>query len=234
VTVGDLDFKLSISGADNVQDKIEDINDELLRLQSLASTLDGKDIDIKARIDRDGSLSETVQTAKTLGEVADDLDGDLLSVEDTEIGLGVDRRELRNEIKAAVEAGSFTADVNADVDTNLVGSRLTGELSGTDIDRDSTGKLGRISSALQGQSLAEDLSRLNDEAFAVASILSKLPSALSASVGAFAALAVGATAAVGAVGGLAAAATGLATKFGDQQLRQSLTRLQVLFEGVAL
>jgi hypothetical protein len=161
------------------------------------------------------------------------LDGDLLSVEDTEIELGVNRAELRSEIKAAVEAGSFTADVDADVDTNLVGSRLAGGLSGTDVDRDASGGLSGVSRALRSQSLSENLSRLNDEAFAVASIIGNLPSALSASVAAFATLAVGAAAAVAAVGALTAGATALATKFGDAQLRQSLTNLQILFEDVA-
>jgi hypothetical protein len=257
VTVGDLDFKLSISGTEKIKDELEEISDRIQRLGAKAAALDGKDVDIEANIDRDGSLSETLETVRKMEgfefdaggasefdpglsdieETSENIKNNLVDLEATDFGTErrleldpeVDTASIRRQVKTALEA----ADFEADVDASLVGSRLAGGFDGGDVDRDSRSRLGRISSALQGQSLAEDLSRLNDEAFAVASILSKLPSVLSASAGGFAALAIGAAAAVAAVGGLTAAATALATKFGDAGLRQSLTNLQVVFEGVA-
>jgi hypothetical protein len=235
VRVGELDFHLEISGTKNIKQELEEVSDRLQRLAAIANALDGKDVDIEANVDKNGSLDQTLETVRTLDGFEFDADGSSLSrelersLDDVEFDPEVDAASIRSQIKAAVETGDF----DADVDANLAGSRLAGGLSNTDVDRDASGGLSGVSRALRSQSLSENLSRLNDEAFAVASIIGNLPSALSASVAAFATLAVGAAAAVAAVGALAAGATALATKFGDAQLRQSLTNLQVLFEDVA-
>jgi hypothetical protein len=230
-----LDFRLEISGTKKIKDELEAVSDRLQRLAAIANALDGKDVNIEANVDKDGSLDQTLETVRTLDGFEFDADGSSLtrelerSLDDVEFDPEVDAASIRSQIKAAVEAGDF----DADIDTNLAGSRLAGGLAETDIDRDASGGLSGVSRALRSQSLSENLSRLNDEAFAVASIIGNLGGVIAGTTAGIAALGVAAGAGVAAVGGLAAAATALATKFGDQQLRQSLTSLQVLFEGVA-
>jgi len=237
VTVGDLDFKLSISGTKEIKDELEEVSDRLQRLAAVANALDGKDVDIEANVDKNGSLDQTLETVRTLDGFEFDADGSSLSrelersLDDVEFDPEVDAASIRSQIKAAVEAGDF----DADVDTNLVGSRLAGEFASTDIDRDasSRGQLSGISSALQGQSLSQDLSRLNDEAFALASIFSRVSATGIAVTGTFTTLIAATGVTLGAVGALGTAATALATKFGDKEIRSSLSRLKGVFQGVA-
>ena len=238
MTVGDLDFKLSISGADNVQDEIQDISDKLLQLQSLATSLDGKEIDIEANIERDGSLAATAETVDNLKDAATDDSGDLGiasaaaegkesiddlaesakesldfadeieipsfkdalqdvavsrgDIDELDIGVEVDDSEIQN-LQAKVSAlDQQDIDIGADLDAGR------GNLLGSGAERDEGGEISGLSGALRRQSLTENLSRLNDEAFAVASILAGLPCALTATVSGFAVLGIAAAGAVAA------------------------------------
>jgi len=107
MTVGDLTFKLSVSGADNVQDEIQDISDKLLQLQSLATSLDGKEIDIEANIDQDGSLRRTVETTRRLGEAVDDLgDGPEVEVDAPTVAQDLDQNLDEVEFEPQVDVSS--------------------------------------------------------------------------------------------------------------------------------
>ncbi|MCS3611007.1 archaellum component FlaC [Salinibacter ruber] len=230
-----MDFHLEISGTRNIKQELEEVSDRLQRLAAIANALDGKDVDIEANVDKNGSLDQTLETVRTLDGFEFDADGSSLSrelersLDDVEFDPEVDAASIRSQIKAAVETGDF----DADVDANLVGSRLAGGLADTDVDRDTSGGLSSVSSALQGQSLSEDLSRLNDEAFALASIFSRVSATGIAVTGTFTTLIAATGVTLGAVGALGTAATALATKFGDKEIRSSLSRLKGVFQGVA-
>jgi len=56
VRVGELDFHLEISGTRNIKQELEEVSDRLQRLAAIANALDGKDVDIEANVDKNGSL----------------------------------------------------------------------------------------------------------------------------------------------------------------------------------
>jgi len=349
VTVGDLTFKLSITGTREIKDELEEVSDRIQRVAGVANALDGKEIDIEIDVDRDGGIERTVQGVETLGEIDDfgdisfdaDLSSSLPEIEETldevEFDPAVDAASIRSKIKAALDAGDFEisildkplfgdleaeealedfevdldferdvdiplaeetledlktvkdrlGDIDVDPAVNVVElrSKIKAAIDGidaspdidsgvrsklkeslddiefdfdvdaaslrskikaaveagsfeadVDVDTDRKSSFGKRLGAeglFKNQTVADDLSRLNDEAFALASLISKLSVKTGGTITAFLALSAGALAAVAAVGGLATAATTLATRFGSAGVRQSLKRLQVVFEGVA-
>lgn len=349
MTVGDLTFKLSITGTREIKDELEEVSDRIQRVAGVANALDGKEIDIEIDVDRDGGIERTVQGVETLGEIDDfgdisfdaDLSSSLPEIEETldevEFDPAVDAASIRSKIKAALDAGDFEisildkplfgdleaeealedfevdldferdvdiplaeetledlktvkdrlGDIDVDLAVNVaeLRSKIKAAIDGidaspdidsgvrpklkeslddiefdfdvdaaslrskikaaveagsfeadVDVDTDRKSSFGKRLGAeglFKGQTVADDLSRLNDEAFALASLISKLSVATGGTITAVLALSAGALAAVAAVGGLATAATTLATRFGSAGVRQSLKRLQVVFEGVA-
>jgi hypothetical protein len=91
VTVGDLTFKLSITGTREIKDELEEVSDRIQRVAGVANALDGKEIDIEIDVDRDGGIERTVQGVETLGEIDDfgdisfdaDLSSSLPEIEET-------------------------------------------------------------------------------------------------------------------------------------------------------
>lgn len=186
MTVGELDFQLSVSGARRVESAINDVRDALIEAQAAVEALDGRTIDLDLDVDRDAiknalSGAVAVESGSAVGGAAD----------------------------AAAEATSEAADAASDAATSW--EEVTG----------------------QNQSYARILSRLNDEAFAVSGLFAKMGGVTTAAI-AGVTTATAALAGVSvAVGGLAAAATGLATKFGDLELRSDLARVKGAFQGLA-
>jgi hypothetical protein len=186
MTVGELNFQLSVSGARRVESAINDVRDALIEAQAAVEALDGRTIDLDLDVDRDAienALSGTVavESGSAVSGAAD----------------------------AAVEATSEAADAASDAATSW--DQVTGK----------------------NQSYARILSRLNDEAFAVSGLLAKMGGVTTAAI-AGVTTATAALAGVSvAAGGLAAAATGLATKFGDLELRSDLARVKGAFQGLA-
>lgn len=157
--------------------------------------------------------------------------------------------------KAKLESLSGT-DVDIDTDDNL--GATTTKVQGTiaalealddkdvevdvDLDRDTFGRVAGSLSAPGGgggggdrglrRSLEQDLSRLQDELFAVINIARKLGPVfqgllviVGTAVVAFATL-------IGAVGGLTVAATALASQLGKSDLRSAITRVEQAFVGL--
>ena len=163
-----------------------------------------------------------------------------------------DVRDALIEAQAAVEAlDGRTIDLDLDVDRDAIKNALSGTVAvesgsavsgAADAASEATREAADAASDAatsweevtgQNQSYARILSRLNDEAFAVSGLFTKMGGVTTAAI-AGVTTATAALAGVSvAVGGLAAAATGLATKFGDLELRSDLARVKGAFQGLA-
>jgi hypothetical protein len=163
-----------------------------------------------------------------------------------------DVRDALIEAQAAVEAlDGRTIDLDLDVDRDAIENALSGTVAvesgsavsgAADAAAEATSEAADAASDAatswdqvtgKNQSYARILSRLNDEAFAVSGLFAKMGGVTTAAI-AGVTTATAALAGVSvAVGGLAAAATGLATKFGDLELRSDLARVKGAFQGLA-
>jgi hypothetical protein len=223
--VGDLDFHLEISGTRNIKQELEEVSDRLQRLAAIANALDGKDVDIEANVDKDGDLDKTLETVRTLDGFEFDADGSSLSrdlqrsLDDVEFDPEVDAASIRSQIKAAVETGDFDADVDAS----------TGTFSSTDVERDASN---RFRSTFERGTVAQQLSRLQDEAFALVSLFTRLSTQTQAAILAITGATAAITGAAAAVAALQTAAVAAAAEFGDLGVRQSLARLKTTFVDV--
>jgi len=190
-----------------------DLNEEaLVEAQAVASALDGREVDLNLDLD-DAALVKTQA-------VVEALDG-----REINLNLDVDRGAIGNALSGTVAGGgggtvSEATDAAAEATSEAADAASDAATSWDQV----TGK---------NQSYARILSRLNDEAFAVSGLFAKMGGVTTAAI-AGVTTATAALAGVSvAAGGLAAAATGLATKFGDLELRSDLARVKGAFQGLA-
>jgi len=220
VTVGDLDFRLEISGTKKIKDELEEVSNRLQRLAAIANALDGKDVDIEANVDKNGSLDQTLETVRTLDGFEFDPDASGLSrdlkrsLDDIEFNPEVDANSVRRKIRAAVESASFA-----------------GAFPDTNADRDADSE-GGFRSTFQRGTVAQDLSRLQDEAFALISLFTRLSAQTQAAILAITGGVATVATASAALAGLEAAAVAAAAEFGDLGVRRSLNRLKTTFLDV--
>lgn len=156
-------------------------------------------------IDNALQLRRAERGAEDAAESVDDLSGEII------------------EAKAAAEALDDT-DIHIDVerdDFGITGGGLGRRGGGGGGDDGGRGGLGR--------SIEQDLSRLQDELFAVFNIIRKMSPALQALLSSVILVTASFVGLNAAVGGLAAVATALATKIGDRGLRAALGRVQRVF-----
>ena len=231
-----------------------DLDEEaLIEAKAVAEALDEKDVNLDLDLD-DTALVEAQAVTEALDEKGIDLDLDLdeealveaqavanaLDGKEVDLNLDLDDTALV-KTQAVVDAlDGKEIDLNLDVDKSAIGTALSGTAAGgagsaiseaADAASDAATSWEEVTG--QNQSYARILSRLNDEAFAVSGLFAKMGGVTTAAI-AGVTTATAALAGVSvAAGGLAAAATGLATKFGDLELRSDLARVKGAFQGLA-
>lgn len=161
----------------------------------------------------DDALDQTARKAKAAGKEIESA----LSMRDTRRDLTRTEQQLErvgDEItKVAAKAEALDGkDIDIDVDSGGGGFDLSPR----------TGGSGGGGSSPSSRKFEQDLSRLNDEIFALFNIFRKMSGAMKVFTSTILAAVVSFGTVIAAVGGLAAAATALATKLGGRALRRSI------------
>jgi hypothetical protein len=213
-------------GVSSLDDETEELGDTAAAAGEDLEDLGGKALDAADDVEVAAQIMESA-----LEDVQDHLQG--LSTMRSRRQMRRLGREIQNVRLKAAALDAQDIDIDTDVNTggavaSSVAARTVTGGSG------SSGGGDRFRDMLtQDQSWARNFSRLNDEVFALSSIFAKLGTKANLATVGLVALATASVGTVAAVGGLGAAATGLATQFGDADLRNDLNRFKQRLRSLA-
>lgn len=221
-----MDFDKAMREMERLEDKMEEVGDQMSQLKSRAELVDGTEIDIEVNADQ-----EQLAIARQDVLSVDELEGGQLQTPEADINTDPARDaidELEDDIESAVAKLEVLDGKSVDVDLD---EDRFGDVSRRTVIGGSGGGGGGGGGG--GRGIERDLSRLQDELFAVINIFRKI-SAVSKGIVSIIAVVIAAFATlITAVGGLTAAAVALGSQFGKADLRSTLTRLEQVFTGVA-